>query len=237
MPVAVERVGAVVGESELARETLNGAESGGGNSLAILPVAGPGDAVELAVGRALPGLEGVPILGELGAPGNGISSGEGLPVPVTNKVLYRGAAKRSAGIDRDEEHPELLPVVWTAFDGDSRETGTLVLVAKEAAGLEPADLSPRLEVERAVENDSILLWMCNRHDPLTTSFVPEDLRVTELCRVDGENWTGVLGEGNTVVRVGKVLVLCCSGVEGVDGNEAVLRVDIVVEETGGVVSV
>jgi hypothetical protein len=79
--------------------------------------------------------------------------------------------------------------------------------------------------------------VCNSHNPLTTNLVPKDLRVTELCRIDGEDWARVLGEGDTVRRVGDVLVLCCSSVEGVDGNEAVLRMNIGIEETGGVVSV
>jgi hypothetical protein len=79
--------------------------------------------------------------------------------------------------------------------------------------------------------------MGNGHDPLTTNPVPEDLGVTELRRINGEDWAGVLGEGDTIRRVGDVLVLGCSGVESVDGNEAVLRMDFIIEEAGGVVSV
>ena len=47
----------------------------------------------------------------------------------------------------------------------------------------------------------------------------------------------VLGEGDTVRRVGNVLVLRCSSVEGVYGDEAVLRIDAIIKETGVVVSV
>jgi hypothetical protein len=65
---------------------------------------------------------------------------------------------------------------------------------------------------------------------LTTNLVPKDLRVTELRRIDGEDWARALGEGDTVRRVSDVLVLCCSGIEGVDGDKAALRVNIDVEE-------
>jgi len=34
-----------------------------------------------------------------------------------------------------------------------------------------------------------------------------------------------------------MLVLRCCGVEGVDGDESILRMDNIVKETGGVVSV
>ena len=47
----------------------------------------------------------------------------------------------------------------------------------------------------------------------------------------------MLGEGDTIRRVGDVLVLCCSGVEGVDGDEAVLRMNSDIKETSGVVPV
>ena len=90
-------------------------------------------------------------------------------------------------------------MVRAAFNGDLRETGTLVLVAKETTCLEPTDLSPLLEVGRAVENDSILLCVCYGHDPSATNLIPENFGVTELRRVDGEDWAGVLGEGDTVV--------------------------------------
>ncbi len=151
--------------------------------------------------------------------------------------MYSGPTKGRAGINGDEEHPELLAVVRAAFDGNLRKTGTLVLVAKETARLEPAHLSPLLEVGRTVENDGILLRVCNGHDPLATNLVPEDLGVTELRRIDGEDWAGVLGEGDTVCRVGDVLVLCCSGVQSIDGDEVVLGMVVDIEETGSVVSV
>jgi hypothetical protein len=72
---------------------------------------------------------------------------------------------------------------------------------------------------------------------LATNLVPEDLGVTKLRRVDGEDWTRVLCEGDAVARVGETLVLRCIGVKGVDGDEAVLRVSMIVKETGGIVSV
>jgi hypothetical protein len=45
LPVAVQRVGAVIGERELTREALHGAESRGGGGLTVLPVARPGDSI------------------------------------------------------------------------------------------------------------------------------------------------------------------------------------------------
>jgi len=142
-------------------------------------------------------------------PGGGTSRGEGLPVPVTDEASYSGSTDGSAGIDGDEEHPGLLIVVRIAFEANLRETGTLALIAKKTTRIELVGLSPLLEVTQTVENHGILLWVGNGHDLLTINLVPE---VTELRRIDGECWAGVLGEGDTVRRVGNVLVLRCSSV-------------------------